>query len=106
MADRLLSSVIGRLAEDEQISIRDLRLLALLVERGRLTVSDAAPLLERDRAAASRAAAQLVSLGFAGREIDPDDRRIAWFSPTKKGLALHALVIKRLGQSHTQDTAA
>jgi DNA-binding MarR family transcriptional regulator len=112
MPDLALSVLIGRIADDAGLHPRHLQLLALLVERKELTISEAMPLLGVTQPQTQRLANRLVELGFATRRADDKALRFI-YAPSPSGAAVDAQARNRVRairrghhQTTTEDTAA
>ncbi len=94
---RVIAGVIAAsLAEtDAQVSLPQLRVLAVTADRGALTVGDVAELLEVHASNATRLVDRMVERGWMERQADPLDRRQRRLTLTAEGRALVASVMSR-----------
>ena len=62
--------------------------LAVVVHSGRISLGDLAAMERVGRPAIPKVAKALQDAGLVRRDVDPDDRRMHWLSPTPAGVAL------------------
>lgn len=97
-------SMLERVVE-AQLTAKHLQMMKLLADHNGLTGSALAPLFDLSVSQVSRLALRLVELGFATRNVDPDDLRYVRFVPTKTGMELADLITRERSRNDTRSAA-
>ena len=88
-----LQSLLARDADAGALHNRHLLLLgAICAERGPVSLTSAADLIEMSYEQTSRLVRRLIDVGLLERAFDPDNARVHHFTPTSQGVALDARV--------------
>lgn len=83
-----ISGRLARVYENENITIPEWRVLAVISQAERVAARDVTRMTPMDKMAVSRAVASLEAKGFVLRETDSQDRRVNTLSLSSSGRAL------------------
>lgn len=83
-----ISGRLARVYENENITIPEWRVLAVISQAERVAARDVTRMTPMDKMAVSRAVASLETKGFVLRETDSADRRVNTLSLSSSGRAL------------------
>ncbi|HLH25550.1 MAG TPA: MarR family transcriptional regulator [Chloroflexota bacterium] len=96
---RLMRALCPLLTEswvETELTMAQLKALALLHARGRASGREVAQAMSIGPSAVSQLVDRLVGEGYVRREEDPHDRRVTWLVPTPRGrAAVEQLVVAR-----------
>ena len=102
---RRMSVDLGEAYDDENLTIPEWRVLAVISQEAAMAARDVVALTPMDKMAVSRAVAALEGKGLVRRTTSPDDRRVAALSLTPPGRAVFDR-ISRLALDYEKDLTA